>query len=202
MTPNKGPSLGEKSWLAAGRTQATTRPLPTGPGPGGAASSAEAGALPLRGDTAPGSRAQLQGRALGEAGRARGGRDSGAGRGRHRPAASRATAASATGLGGGESALVAMQRPGDVRRLSLVSTATGRAAGPGTICVCPQRGCGASRVWRSRGNVLPARGQAGDRTQKLFQPSEAGDQHGAGLELAGGRPAPLPAARAFSPLLR
>lgn len=49
----------------------------------------------------------------------------------------------------GESVLVATQRSGDVRRLSLVPKVTGRAAGPGTICVCPQRGCGASRVWRS-----------------------------------------------------
>lgn len=68
---------------------------------------------------------------------------------------------------------------GDVRRLSLVPKVTGRAAGPGTICVCPQRGCGASGVWRSGGNALLARGQAGDRTQRPFQLSEAGDPGGA-----------------------
>lgn len=67
------------------------------------------------------------------------------------PAVSSATATSPRRRGEleGESLPVATQRPGDVRRLSLVPKVTGRAAGPGTICVCPQRVCGASGVWRS-----------------------------------------------------
>ena len=68
----------------------------------------------------------------------------------------------------GESLPVAAQRPSDVRRLSLVPKVTGWAAGPGTICVCPPRVCGASGVWRSCGNALLARGQAGDGTQRPF----------------------------------
>lgn len=86
------------------------------------------------------------------------------------PAVSMATATSPRRRGElqGESLPVATQRPSDVRRLSLVPKVTGWAAGPGTICVCPPRVCGASGVWRSCGNALLARGQAGDGTQRPF----------------------------------
>lgn len=118
-----------------------------------------------------------------------------------RPAVSLATEASAPGRGPpeGESTPVATQRPGDVRRLSLVPKVTGRAAGPGTICVCPQRGCGASGVWRSGGNAPLAGGQAGDRTQRPFQLSEPATQAGRRLRPTGGRPSSAPRRPGFLP---
>lgn len=152
MTVNKGLSLREKC-----RLQAALGPRR---GPGRQAQGQEAPFPPLglcpsaAGRSSSGIRAAaLQSGTEGAAGRARGGEDRVAWRGHHRPAPPspwrRRPQRWWGGEQEGESVLVATQRSGDVRRLSLVPKVTGRAAGPGTICVCPQRGCGASRVWRS-----------------------------------------------------
>lgn len=82
----------------------------------------------------------------------------------------------------GESMPVATRRPGDVSPLSLVPQATGRTAAPGTICVCPWRGGGASGVWRGRGSAPSAAGGragGGRRTEALS---------GRGLGWAGSAP--------------
>lgn len=174
VTANKGPSLGEKGGLAEGRTQAA-------PGPHRRPEARRRRFLAGAGPLPPGLGGKWGGHS---SGRDRGRGPEGEGRRGQpppRPAVSLATETSVPGRGPreGESTPVATQRPGDVRRLSLVPKVTGRAAGPGTICVCPQRGCGASGVWRSGGNALLARGQAGDGTQRPFQLSEAGDPGGA-----------------------
>lgn len=153
MTANKGLSLGEKSLL-----QAALRPQRS---PGRQVQGHEAPFPPLR--RVPFRCGEEQLRDPGRSSRA-GPRAPQGGRGaartewpgggitaQPRPAISLATATSTLGREEqeGESVQVATQRSGDVRRLSLVPKVTGRAAGPGTICVCPQRGCGASGVWRS-----------------------------------------------------
>lgn len=141
VTANKDLSLREKSWLAA----ATLRPQrgPTRPAWGQAAPFPPLGLVPFRckeiqlRDHGRSSRAGHTAQPGGQKAARTGGPDGGV----TAPAASVATTTSAPGLGEGESVPVATQRPGDVRRLSLVSKVTGPAAGLGTICVRPQRGC-------------------------------------------------------------
>lgn len=117
---------------------------PARPRPGGVVSSSGAGPLPSRGGAAPDRNG-----GCGQEGEGR--RGAGSSTALPSPAVSMATATSPRRLGElqRESLPVAAQRPSDVRRLSLVPKVTDQAAGPGTICVCPQRVCGASGVWRS-----------------------------------------------------
>lgn len=101
----------------------------------------------------------------------------------------------------GESGPVATQRPGDVRRLSLVPKVTGWAAGPGTICVCPE-GLRSLRGLARLRKCAPGPRAGGGRNRGPFSSRGPAARRGGVCALrVGGRPPPLPFSRVLSPLL-